>query len=421
LRRRGSAPFGSPLLRDYPLCEGVIEAPSRWSMGRNEELAYDRGDILYMAGATIAAIGDTLGHRWARYLDKDFWETKLNSPEATEARAEWLREAYEILKEHRWKDYDRILQEGFEKLPELNSGVFYLKDKDARDIYDLVAVIGNTTSPQSSYLDLVMHIDPVVRKMTDVWLEWEERQDAMRRGDYTFRREPTPPPFSDEAKMALKKGALEYLVERTYRPDDIPGIDRPNVSVKRSWLYEDYEGRAWGFGTLPDKPPVPHPGTVHHNIEHLHYEHATGTGRGEFRVSYECGVYDFHFRVVRGGEYRGLTAIETHVRVVEQEMPLVDFSIRGDERHIWQRMDAQDALLHQITPLAEERHYIFAVDTLREIGERMGKYGVDLPYWVNLNPAVEKIRTLAEIIREEYEAKFGRFPERGGRNFDFEY
>jgi hypothetical protein len=81
-------------------------------MERNEEFSYDRGDILYMAGGTIAAIGDTLGHRWARYLDKDFWEAKLNGPEATEARAEWLREAYEILKEHRWKEYDRILQEG---------------------------------------------------------------------------------------------------------------------------------------------------------------------------------------------------------------------------------------------------------------------------------------------------------------------
>jgi len=64
-------------------------------VGRNEELVYDRGDILYMAGGTIAAIGDTLGHRWARYLDKDFWEVKLNSPEATEARAEWLRETGE--------------------------------------------------------------------------------------------------------------------------------------------------------------------------------------------------------------------------------------------------------------------------------------------------------------------------------------
>jgi hypothetical protein len=370
-------------------------------MGKDEKPVYGRGDVLYMAGATIAAIGDALGHRWARYLDKDFWEAKLNSPEATEARAEWLREAYEILKEHRWKEYDRILQEGFEKLPELNSGVFYLKDKDARDIYDLVAVIGNTTSPQSSYLDLVMHIDPVVRRMTDVWLEWEERQDARRRGDYTFRREPTPPPFSDEAKMALKKGALEYLVERTYGPNDIPGIDRPNVSVK---IYEEYERRAWGG---LERPPVPHPGTVHRNIADIHYEHTTGTGRGEFSVHYGGGVYDFHFRVVRGGEYAGLAAIETHVRILEKDSEF--------------NPAYRNAVLHQVTPLAEERHYIFAVDTLREIGERMGKYGVDLPYWVNLDPAAEKIKTLAEIIKEDYEAKFGRFPERGGRGFDFEY
>jgi hypothetical protein len=269
-----------------------------------------------------------------------------------------------------------------------------LGNKDTRDIYDLVAVIGNTTSPQSTYLDLVMHIDPVVRRMTDVWLTREEGA-----------REPTPPPFSDEAKRALEKGVLGFLVEHTYAsPYDIPGIDRPNVSVKHSRIYEEYEGRAWGS---PGKPPVPHAGTVHHNIADIHYEHTTGTGRGEFSVRYGYGVYDFHFRVVRGGEYAGLTAIETHIRILEEDSEF-DPAFRN-------------AILHQITPLAEERHYIFAVDTLREIGERMGKYGVDLPYWVNLDPAAEKIKTLAEIIKEEYEVKFGRFPERGERNFDFEY
>jgi len=367
-------------------------------MGKDEELTYSRGDILYMAGATIAGIGDALGHRWARYLDKDFWETRLNSPEAVEAREEWLREAYEILKERKWKDLetewrelDRIRQEGLEKLPELNSGVFYLGNKNTEQIYDLVAVIGNTTSPQSTYLDLVMHIDPVVRRMTDVWLTWEEGP-----------REPTPPPLSARAKRALEEGALDFLVKYTYTPYEIEGIDSPNVSVEHSWIYKEYEGRAWGS---PGKPPVPHPDTVHHNIESIHYEHVTGTGRGEFSVHYGAGVYDFHFRVVRGGDYAGLTAIETRVRILEEGSEF-DPAFRN-------------ATLHQITPLAEERHYIFAVDTLREIGKRMEKYGVDLPYQVNLDPAIERIKTLAEVIKEEYEAKFGRFPEKGERDFDF--
>jgi hypothetical protein len=358
-------------------------------MERDENLIYDRGygrgDILYMAGGTIAAIGDALGHRWARNLDKNFWELAINNPEAVKARAEWLREAHKLIKEGDWKNFEGLLKEGKKVLPELNSGVFYLDNRSVK-VYNLVAVIGNTTSPQGTYLDLVMHIDPMVRRMTDAWLAWKEGP-----------REPTPLPFPDggfnEAIRALKKGALEFLVENTYGPYDIPGIDRPNVTVKYTKEYEEWRAQSWAH---LGRAPVPNPDNVERNIERLHYEHTTGTGRGEFSVSYGDGVYDFHFRVVRGGEYKGLTAVETHVRIVDKGL--------GDS-------EIRNALFHQITPLAEERHLIFAVDTLTDIGETMEKYAINVPY--TITPAIEKIKTLAEILKEEYEVKFGRYPERG--------
>ncbi len=289
-------------------------------MGRNEELTYDRGDILYMAGGTIAAIGDALGHRWARYLDKDLWDD-LKSPEVVAMRAKWL--------------------------------------------------------------DLVMGIDPVVRRMADVWPDQEE---GGRRG-YRFR-ESLPPPISDEAKKALEEGVLDFLVKHTYVSLlDIQGIDSPNVRVEYAKEYEGREAQSW-----TDR--------VEQNIARLRYEHTTGTGRGEFSVSYADGVYDFHFRVVRGGEHRGLTAIETHVRIVDKDLHHEGLPSGVDYR---------------ITPLAEERHYVYAEDVLREIGKRMEKHAVDAPY--EIDPAIEKIKTLAEIIKEEYEVKFGPFPEGGEREF----
>lgn len=208
-------------------------------------------------------------------------------------------------------------------------------------------------------------------------------------------REPPPPPFSDGARRALEEGALGFLVENTYGPYDIPGIDRPNVTVKYAKEYEEY-GERGGLG----KPPIPHAGTAHRNIAHLHYEHTAGTGRGEFSVNYGYGVYDFHFRVARGGEYAGLTAIETRIRIVEKDFRDSEF---------------RDVLIHQATPIAEERQYVFAVDTLRGVGKSMEKYAIDVPY--EINPAVEKIKTLAEILKEEYEVKFGPFPEKGQRSF----
>ncbi len=143
------------------------------------------------------------------------------------------------------------------------------------------------------------------------------------------------------------------------------------------------------------EPPLLNADVVERNIWHLHYEHTTGTGRGEFRVDYGAGVYDFHFRVVRGGEYAGLTAIETHVRIVEKD----------PDREL------SDALLHHITPLAEERHYLFATNTLHRIASTIERYAADVPY--QIAPAAEKIRALAQTIEEEYEAKFGRYPEGG--------
>jgi hypothetical protein len=350
-------------------------------MERDEGLVYDRGygrsDILYMAGGTIAAIGYALGHMWARYLGKDFWEVHINDPKAVEMRTEWLREAYKLIKEDDLKGFREFLKEGSEVLPELSDeGPFYLANRPAEAIYDLVAVIGHTTASQSTYLDLVMHTDPVVRR-----LAWEGG------------KEPPPPPFSDEAKRALEKGALGFLVDNTYDPYyfDYPGIRHPDVSVKYTRKYEEYGE----WGTLKN-PPISHADAVERNVARLHYEHTTETGRGEFSVSYGDGVYDFHFRVVRGGEYKGLTAIETHVRIVD----------KGSHPEL------SDALLHQITPLAEERHYLFATNVLRVIGKSIEtEYAVGAPS--QISPAAEKIKTLAEILKEEYEVKFGRYPERG--------
>ncbi len=360
-------------------------------MERNEEFAYGRGDILYMAGGTIAAIGDALGHRWARYLDKDLWDD-LKSPEAVAMRAKWLKVAHKFVEKGDRGAFIELLEESWEKLPELRNGFsdfdsearpFYLKGKNAEQIYDLVAVIGHSATPQTTYLDLVMGIDPVVRRMSDVWSDQEEGG----RRDYRFR-EPPPPPISDEAKRALEEGVLDFLVKHTYVSLlDIRGIDSPNVRVEYA---KEYEER--GAGNWTDK--------VERNIAHLRYGHTTGTGRGEFSVSYADGVYDFHFRVVRGGEHRGLTAIETHVRIVDKDLHHEGLPSGVDYR---------------ITPLAEERHYIYATEVLRAIGESMEKYAIDVPY--EINPAVEKIKTLADIMKEEYEVKFGPFPEEGEREF----
>lgn len=364
-------------------------------MGRDEKF-YRRGDVLYMAGGTIAAIGDALGHRWARYLDKDFWEYDVIYPEVAEARTEWLREAHKLIKEHNWKEFDRLLEKGIKELPELGSGPFYLKDKSPEEIYDLVAVINHAASPQSTYLDLVMHIDPMFRRMMDTWLDW----DRSSGGRHTIK-EPPPPPFSDEARRALEEGALGFLIKQTYMPDDIPGIDRPNVTVKYTKQYEEYGG--WSYR---GRPPIPHTNTVEPNIERLHYEHTTGTGRGEFSVSYEYGVYDFHFRVVRGGAYAGLTAIETHVRIVDEDL---------------HQGEIPNGIPYQITPLAEERHYIYAVDTLSDIAKSMEKYAINQRYVLNvpyeINPAIKGIESLIEIIKHEYEVNFGRYPEEGEYDF----
>ncbi len=362
-------------------------------MERNEEFAYGRGDVLYMAGGTIAAIGDTLGHMWARYLDKDFWEVDLKNPEVVAMRAEWLKEAYKLVKEDDRKGFEKLLEEGSKVLPELgDESPFYLVRRPAERIYDLVAVIGHTTSAKATYLDLVMHVDPIVREIRDAWLNWKEGDG----GDYRVK-EPLPPVFSSGAKEALKEGALGFLVEHTYDPYyfDYPGIRRPDVSVKHTWTYEEYGVR----GGLKE-PPVLSADTVERNIWDLRYKHTTETGRGEFSVSYREGVYDFNFQVVRGGAYAGLTAIETHVRIVDKNS----------------RSELSDVLLHQIAPFAEERHYAFAVDTLRGIGRKMERYAADVPY--EFSPAIEKIKTLAEIIKEDYEAKFGRFPEKGERDFE---
>jgi hypothetical protein len=362
-------------------------------MERNEELAYGRGDVLYMAGATIAAIGDSLGHMWARYLEKDFWDVELRKPEVVEARAEWLKEAYKLVKEDDRKGFKELLEEGSKVLPELgDESPFYLVGRPAERIYDLVAVIGHSTSAEVRYLDLVMHVDPIVREVRDAWLDWKEGGGGPCRV-----KEPLPPPFSDEAKRALKEGALGFLVGHTYDPYyfDYPGIRRPDVSVKYTWKYEEYG--VWGG---LKEPPVLHADAVERNIWHLRYEHTTETGRGEFSVIYGDGVYDFNLRVVRGGAYAGLTAIETHVRIVEKN-PEAKLS---------------DVLLHQITPLAEERHYLFAANELWSIGRNIERYAMDLPY--QIDPAAEKIKTLAEIIGEEYEAKFGPLSERDDHDFE---
>ncbi len=359
-------------------------------MGRNEELTYDRGDILYMAGGTIAAIGDALGHRWARYLDKDLWEVDLKNPQVVEARAEWLREAYKLIQELDWKEFLRLMEEGAEKLPELRNAfprfynfadLFYLKGKTPEEIYSLVAVIGHTTSAQATYLDLVMHTDPIVRR-----LAWEEG------------KEPLPPPLSRRAERVLEEGVLGFLVEHTYAsPYDIPGIDRPNVTVKYAKEYEEHGAQNWArLGSSP----IPSADAVERSIERLRYEHTTGTGRGEFSVNYADGVYDFHFRVVRGGEYAGLTAIETHVRITEKDL---------------HEGRTTNGVFHMITPTAKERHYIFAVDILSDIAKNMEKHATIAPYKIDL--AAEKIETLAEIIKEAYEVKFGYFPEKDQRDF----
>jgi hypothetical protein len=362
-------------------------------MGRDEGLVYGRGDVLYMAGGTIAAIGDALGHRWARYIDKDFWETELKKPEVVEARAEWLREAYKFIQELDWREFLRLMGEGAEKLPELRNAfpefynsaeLFYLKGKTPEEIYSLVAVIGHTTASQSTYLDLVMHTDPIVRR-----LAWEEG------------KEPLPPPLSMRAERALEEGALGFLVKHTYAsPYDIPGINSPNVTVKYAKEYEERRGQNWA---RLGGSPIPNADAVERNIERLRYEHTTGTGRGEFSVSYGDGVYDFHFRVVRGGEYAGLTAIETHVRIADKDL---------------HKEGIRNGISHMIAPTAEERHYIFAADMLSDIAKNMEKYAayaVDVPY--QIYPAAEKIEILAEIIKEEYEVKFGPFPEKDQRSF----
>jgi hypothetical protein len=362
-------------------------------MGRNEELVYSRGDVLYMAGGTIAAIGDTLEHRWARYISQNFWENELKKPEVVEARTEWLREAYKFIQELDWREFLRLMGEGAEKLPELRSALpepynfaerFHLKGNTPEEIYSLVAVIGHTTASQSTYLDLVMHTDPIVRR-----LAWEEG------------KEPLPPPLSWRAETALEKGVLGFLVKHTYAsPYETPGINRPDVTVKYAKEYEERGAQDWA---RLERPPIPDVDTVERNIEYLRYEHTTGTGRGEFSVSYGDGVYDFHFRVVRGGEYAGLTAIETHVRIADKDL---------------HKEGIKNGISHMIAYTAQERHYIFAADILSDIAKNMEKYGAyaaDVPY--QIHPAAEKIEILAEIIKEEYEVKFGPFPEKDQDSF----
>ncbi|MGC8817692.1 MAG: hypothetical protein ACP5PX_07950 [Candidatus Hadarchaeum sp.] len=334
----------------------------------NKKVEYTRGDLLYMAGATIAAIGETLGHKWTQ-LTREEWEQNFMAPEAIVARLEWLKEAQGFAKDS-WRGFDKFFEETRNSLPEFREfSPFYLslKHKSPQEIYDLVNVIAHR-SPDVMYVDLVMGVDPLIQRVTQAWEETMQERWGLKKLD-------PPPPLSEEAAEAIKNGALPFLVKHTYYPEEILGINSPDVKVK----YREF--------TPPHPPSLAYPDNTERNIEYIYYEHITGTGRGHFMVSYGYGQLDFHFRVERGGEYQGLTAMEAHLRLTDE---------------------GKSHLVHQITPLAEERHYEYAVDLLAEIGRNLEKHTRDhtVAYY-EVMPMVEKVQSLVEAVKEEYQAKFG--------------
>jgi hypothetical protein len=117
--------------------------------------------------------------------------------------------------------------------------------------------------------------------------------------------------------LILEDETLATLTEHTYIPGAIPGIDSPGVRKL------PYGGLKWG--------------------------HTTTTGRGRFSLETGPSRVEFRFRVERGGDFIGLTAIEVYLL------------LQGD-----------DVIVnHQLTPLAEERHREYAVDVLLGIAEEL--------------------------------------------------
>jgi len=154
---------------------------------------------------------------------------------------------------HRWARYIGGNWASFAQAGEANlfnaipDNPFVVRDAD--EAYDVSVVIRAYAQNDTGYLDLVLGIPP----------------------------EKLPVLLTEEAEEALRSGkALEFLVERTYIEGDIPGINSP------------------GIRRLPQ-------GFV--------WEHTTATGRGHFKLESAPGRLDFRFRVERGGEYLGLTAL----------------------------------------------------------------------------------------------------------------
>ncbi len=113
----------------------------------------------------------------------------------------------------------------------------------------------------------------------------------------------------DFLDLVLEGDTIAELTRHTYMKDDIPGINSPGVKVGQ-------------YGCV--------------------WHHTTATGRGSFTIESAPGRLTFGFRVTRGGNFKGLTALEVIVELL------------GDE------VTAN----YSVTHLAEERHIEFATDTL---------------------------------------------------------
>jgi len=109
--------------------------------------------------------------------------------------------------------------------------------------------------------------------------------------------------------LVLDGEVINFLTKRTYFGDEIQGIDSPGISRIRY-------GHTWS--------------------------HTTGTGRGRFELESAPGRLSFGFRVVRGGDFKGLTAVEVVIELVSGGV----------------------TARHAVADIAEERHVEFAQDVL---------------------------------------------------------
>jgi hypothetical protein len=158
--------------------------------------------------------------------------------------------------------------------------------------------------------------------------------------------------LAHEVRKAVQKGYLTLvledeplatLTEHTYVPGAIPGIDSPGVRKL------PYGGFRW--------------------------EHVTVTGRGRFSLETGPSRVEFRFRVERGGDFIGLTAIETCL-LLQGEDTIVNY---------------------QVTPVAGERHREYAVDVLLGIAGELRRVP-DAPAEAHL--VADKLTTLAQAVSE---------------------